>query len=418
MAFDRRDFLRIAGLTGLAVVTPFGALRATEPSKRKWLFVHAGGGWDPTSLCDPKGRDNEMDEDGVNHYFKGDIGTAGNIKYAPFAWNQEFFDRHYRRTLVINGVDTQTNNHSAGARHTWSGKLGEGYPALAALIASVQAKQKPMAFISNGGYDTTSGLIAPTRTGNIGAVNRLAHPFIIDVNDENSEQFHAPSTQTRLLEAMAKRRSHLERTFALPKAKATISQLYTARAGQNEVKRLSEFLPEEFHNGRIQQQAQVAIAAFRADIAQTANLSIGGFDTHANHDDAQGSALTKLMKGVSFIWDEAERQGIADDLVVMVSSDFGRTPGYNSGNGKDHWAVTSVLLMGSGIPGNKVIGETDERHRPKRIDPSTLAVSESGVRIEPKHIHRALRTLAGVESSEVAQKLFPLIGVENMPLLG
>ena len=28
-----------------------------------WIFMHAGGGWDPTHLCDPKGRANENEND-------------------------------------------------------------------------------------------------------------------------------------------------------------------------------------------------------------------------------------------------------------------------------------------------------------------------------------------------------------------
>lgn len=416
MKLDRRDFLRLTGAAGMALMLPTGPARAQGNDKRRWIFVHAGGGWDPTSLCDPKGRRNEEEENPMNYYFTGDIGTAGNIRYAPVAWNREFFEKHHRNTLVINGVDTQTNNHDAGVRHTWSGKLSEGYPALAALIAGVQAADKPMAFVTNGGYDRTQGLVAPTRTGNIGAVNRIAFPNSVDGNS-TGETYHSPRTMERIQQALKARRPHLEQTFQLPKAHHAISQLYTAQSGENEIRRLSEFLPEEFRDEGLQRQAQVVMAAFKADVAKTANLVIGGFDTHGNHDDSHFPRLDALMRGVDFIWEEAERQGIADDLVVMVGSDFGRTPGYNEGNGKDHWSITSVLLMGAGIPGNKVIGSTDERHSPHTVDVSSLERSDSGIRIEPKHIHRALRKLAGVADAPDAERLFPLVGAEDLPLL-
>ena len=426
---DRRDFMKIAGLAGLTVVTPaslFGLTpgrawaQSSEPGGPYWLFVHAGGGWDPTSLCDPKGAASEEEENPMNRYLAGDIGQAGNIRYAPVAWNREFFERNHQRTLVLNGVDTQTNSHDAGTRHTWSGKLGEGYPSLAALIAGLQARDRPMSFISNGGYDNSGGLVAPTRTGNIAAINRIAHPNALDGNPENG-LFHTAATQARIAEAMEKRRAHLRRSFELPKAHAGIDQLFTARVGRNEVKRLSEYLPAEFHAGRIQRQSQVAMAAFKAGIGKTANLTIGGFDTHGNHDDNHYPRMAELMEGVSFAWEEAERQGVADDLIVMVSSDFGRTPGYNDGNGKDHWSITSVLLMGKGIRGNRVIGKTDERHRPIPLDPETLqpaADPEKGIRIEPKHIHRALRKLAGINDDPKANSLFPLLDADDLNLLG
>lgn len=417
MKLDRREFLRLCGAAGLTLMAAPGAAMAQSGRETFWIFVHAGGGWDPTSLCDPKGRRTEEDESPVNNYFTDDIGEAGNIRYAPVAWNKEFFDKHHRRVLVLNGVDTQTNSHDAGTRHTWSGKLGEGYPALAALIAGVTSRDKPMAFLSNGGYDLTGGLVAPTRTGNIDAINRIAHPNAIDGNNPDAAQFHTTDTIDRIQAALARRREHLEDRLRLPKVHHAISQLYTARVGQNEVRRLSEYLPREFAGEPLKRQAQVALAAFKAGIGKTANLSIGGFDTHGNHDASHYPRLAELMQGVDFIWDEADRQGVADQLVVVVGSDFGRTPGYNDGNGKDHWSITSVLLMGKGIPGNKVIGTTDERHRPITLDPATLRPKEGGIRIEPIHIHLALRKLAGVDTADETRTLFPLVGAEELPLL-
>ena len=58
---------------------------------------------------------------------------AGNIRYAPFARNEAFFEKYYERILVINGVDAQTNSHTVGVVHNWSGRTSEGYPTATAL---------------------------------------------------------------------------------------------------------------------------------------------------------------------------------------------------------------------------------------------------------------------------------------------
>ena len=68
------------------------------------------------------------------------------------------------------------------------------------------------------------------------------------------------------------------------------------------------------------------------------------------------------------------------------------------------WAITSMMLMGDGIKGDRVIGGTDEGHNALKIDPATLAVSNSGISLKPGHIHRALRKLAGIDTSAPAQK--------------
>ncbi|MCK6571919.1 DUF1501 domain-containing protein [Myxococcota bacterium] len=419
---DRRNFLKLCGGAGLALMTPVwmrGAkaqARDAEAGGPFWLFFHAGGGWDPTSLCDPKGAARAEDPDAMNHYLAADIETAGNLKYAPVAENAAFFQKHYRRLMVINGLDTQTNSHDAGTRHVWSGKLAEGYPSLAALIAATVAEERPMAFISNGGYDYTAGLIAPTRTGNIGVLNRIAFPNRID-GEPDGAPFHTDATWARINKYQEQRQPYLTGAVNLPKAQNSVSQLFVARMGQNEVKRLSEFLPETFEQDELKRQAQVAIAGFKAGISQAANLSTGGFDTHGNHDDSHFPRLQTLMAGVDFAWAEAERQGVADNLVIVVGSDFGRTPGYNSGNGKDHWSISSMLLMGKGIPGNRVVGVTDERHSPLPLDPKTLKPAASGgIRIEPRHVHYHLRKMAGLAGDPNAEQTFPLLGTEDLPL--
>ena len=67
----RRDFLKAAAFAGLAVVTPWSltSRKAKAAEGYDGLFfinVNAGGGWDPTSHCDPKGRVDENQEEPIN----------------------------------------------------------------------------------------------------------------------------------------------------------------------------------------------------------------------------------------------------------------------------------------------------------------------------------------------------------------
>ncbi len=419
---SRRSFMKIASAAGLCLGS-FPTLAAAAEGKALapppyWLFVHAGGGWDPTILCDPKGAKDELEEDPVNHYFTDDILTAGNIKYAPIGDNDAFFQKHYKRTMVINGLDCTTNSHTVGTRNTWSGKLAEGYPALAALIATASAPDSPMSYVSFGGYDFTAGTVAPTRLGNLGLIRRIAHPNRIG-DESDSPLFHTDKTFARVMAAQQRRRDMLLGSNLLPKARKSVGQLFKARLGDNEIKALLQYMPEDVEDDQLRRQAQLSMVAFKAGLAKTSNMTLGGFDTHGDHDNRGESRMTQLLQGIDFAWDEAERLGIADDLIVVVGSDFARTPRYNSGNGKDHWSIGSMMLMGKGIPGNTVIGATTHRQEAVSVDPKTLkTVDSGGVRIECKHVHQSMRKLAGVRDHELVTSLFPLIGVEEMPLLG
>jgi len=109
---DRRDFIRIASWAGLTCVLPsaLDPLRSSAQSVSGsaytgtyWIFMHAGGGWDPTHLCDPKGRATANEDNPMGRFLKSDIRTAGNISYAPLGDDQTaldaFFQTHYQRLL-------------------------------------------------------------------------------------------------------------------------------------------------------------------------------------------------------------------------------------------------------------------------------------------------------------------------------
>jgi uncharacterized protein (DUF1501 family) len=319
----------------------------------------------------------------------------------------------------VNGVDTSTNGHDSGSRFVWSGKLSEGHPAIGALVAACKNRAAPMAFLSNGGYDLTSGLVAPTRSGNTNALSRIAFPWRINTADD-TRRFHTTETEERIVDAMRERtESKMAEKSRLPREVAAMNTLFTARIGENEVRRLTDFLPAQLDNSNnpLRRQAQLALASYRAGLSIAANLSIGGFDTHGNHDANHIPRLQMMLEGVDFLMSEAENAGIGDKVIVVLGSDFGRTPRYNGTNGKDHWSITSYMMMGPGIAGNRVIGATDPDHKPLTVNASTLAMDPSGIRITPEHIHRALRGHAEIKDHEYAVR-FPLSGVSDVPLFG
>ena len=108
------------------------------------LQIHAEGGWDVTSYCDPKV--NQPGERPITTWSETlDPVRVGGIEFAPFANNEWFVEKYHQQMLVINGVDLQTNSHTTGILHNWSGRNAAGYPALTALFAAHYAPTAPMA---------------------------------------------------------------------------------------------------------------------------------------------------------------------------------------------------------------------------------------------------------------------------------
>ena len=110
---------------------------------------------------------------------------------------------------------------------------------------------------------------------------------------------------------------------------------------------------------------------------------------------------------------------MADRLVVVMGSDFGRTISYNAGKGKGHWPIGSYVIMEKNAPfTNQVIGETDEGINAFPINPTTLERDNfDGVIIKPAHVHKALRKYLGIEDSEITQR-FPFNNTEDFDFFG
>lgn len=449
----RRTFLQAAGALGLTFFAPTNTRKAgAAPLFYNGPFfvqIHAGGGWDPTSFCDPKGGSGMMmDPNSINRtYTPQQIATAGPFSYAPLALtiqgtevysNKRFFEAHQGRLLVVNGLDTTTNNHDSGERTTWCGQTSEGYPSFAAMVAGTvnDSLHLPMPYLSYGGFDATEGLVPLTRAGSVGALQRIAYPIRTNPGDAKSSTYLTPETETRIARAQQERLSALQGN-ALPYSGRSMASLYLARSSDDGVAALAEKLAglkivsaQDFPDiaavagnlgglTNLMQQAQLATVAFSAGVAVSVNLSIGGFDTHSNHDTDQTEQLMLLFRGVDYLVSQLSAAGILDRTVIMMGSDFGRTPKYNAGNGKDHWNVTSMMFMGAGIPGGRLIGASDGGFKPKSVNPSTLATTDdpaAGKRIETKHVHRALRRLAKIDGHPFSAQ-YPLVG-EDMPLFG
>ena len=430
----RRTVLKgmLAGVAvaGSGLRLPF--VHAADYAGKLFVFVQADGGWDPTSFCDPKA--NTPDEPVINHWAEHDeIRQAGNIPYAPFANNRSFFEKHHERMLVINGVDAQTNSHTVGIVHNWSGRNSEGYPAMSALLAERFGQQMPVAYLSFGGYSDTGGLARYTRLNNANLLRNVARPAENSENPERRYVSEADWAAVRARQALDAERIASEPN--LMPGDTRNRRLYQASFASSEaLTAYADAIPNEadlepgvdyatasgntFHS-ELRRQAQLTVLAFKTGVAVSADLWLGGFDTHATHDPDHEWLLGNLTDSVDYLWDYAEEHGVADRMVVVMGSDFGRTNFYNSQDGKDHWPIGSFLVMEKNQSWtNRVVGETDGLHFAQRINPTTLERDDAnGTIIYPKHVHKALRRYLGIEDSPAAQR-FPFNNTEDFAFFG
>lgn len=80
----------------------------------------------------------------------------------------------------------------------------------------------------------------------------------------------------------------------------------------------------------------------------------GGFDTHAGQAANHGALLEQLAESVAAFLDDLQRDRLADRVVVMTFSEFGRTVEENGRRGTDHGSAAPVFVAGGKVRGGLI----------------------------------------------------------------
>jgi len=89
-------------------------------------------------------------------------------------------------------------------------------------------------------------------------------------------------------------------------------------------------------------------------------VSYGSWDHHQNLKKGVADQLPQFDQAYAALIADLAASGQLDETLVIVSTDFGRTPKMNSAGGRDHWAKCfSVALAGGGVKKGLVHGTSD-----------------------------------------------------------
>ena len=452
---DRRRFIKLSTAAGLALATPLNrhALASEDLapfSGPYWITINLAGAWDSTLFCDPKGDVTDGSGNGVInqcydrsaigvHQFNGvDLPLAPGIRlngsddsyyhHVPMMGGAptHIIDHLAQRGLtIINGIDAGLTNHRFGEQMAMAGSTKADFPTFAAMVAYQRLVDRPdrngpMPLLSFGGYDGTGNLLPATRLNKLDVLRKITNPDSFGAGGVDTP-IHRGTTQALIDAASGARQLRLERSVRLPKRFDAMSQLFVARAKEQHVgELLNNFDFAEFESlSDMRKQAYVALRAFQSGLSVSANLILNGWDTHSKNDLYQTNKMSVLFRALTYIKDAAEQLGIADQLNIVVGSDFGRTPHYSSvGNpesGKDHHPVTSWMSMlwhENRDSGLRLVGSTDDGILARPLDDQLMPTGAGeGTVLTPGLLHKNLRRLAGIEGT-MLDGSFPLSGSE------
>ncbi|MCP3690752.1 MAG: DUF1501 domain-containing protein, partial [Planctomycetaceae bacterium] len=87
----------------------------------------------------------------------------------------------------------------------------------------------------------------------------------------------------------------------------------------------------------------------------------GSWDAHSSLQANHSKNAMAVDQPIGGLLEDLDRRGLLDETLVIFASEFGRTPGSQSGNGRDHHIFGfSVWMAGGGLKRGVVHGATDE----------------------------------------------------------
>ncbi|MGD2017923.1 MAG: DUF1501 domain-containing protein [Planctomycetota bacterium] len=116
-------------------------------------------------------------------------------------------------------------------------------------------------------------------------------------------------------------------------------------------------------------------------------VSLGSWDMHQRISRGMGQQFPAVDRAFAALVADLDERGLLDSTLVLLTTEFGRTPKLNPTGGRDHWPrVFSVVMAGGGVKRGYVHG---------RSDATASEVEEKAV--GPEDLARTIYTLIGVD---------------------
>ncbi|HEY5927049.1 MAG TPA: DUF1501 domain-containing protein [Kofleriaceae bacterium] len=402
---NRRDLFKYTGAAAaLGMLSPARKLVAAESTAPKRLvMVLAQGGWDVTYALDPKVQNVRCDVP------VGAIRRFGNLDIFTDASRPNvtaFFTKYAGVSAVVRGISVSSVAHQECLKRMSTGTRSEVNPDMAAIVAHDNGNALPLPYLILG--DTAyTGQFAGS-AGRVGSTNQII--ALLDPAQAYQTNGRAPLATTNPEDAILQKY-----------ANATADRMKATRGalGYNR-KRVDDFV-ESIRRGKALQgvragfgargrvlsltnQVELALDALEQDISQSVMLNTRlGWDTHDANTDQAGfhettfAGLTLLLDGLAARPGRQTGTTMLDDTIVVCYSEFSRTPKLNAVMGKDHWPVTSALVMGAGVKGGRGYGATNEAVEAETVDFATGARSATGMTLMSNHFCAGVLKAAGID---------------------
>ncbi len=383
---NRRDLIRVGWLGGLglslgAFLKMEAAAQAAEPTKKveakakSVIHIYLQGGFAHMDSFDPK-------PDAPAEY-------RGVLSPVETKLKGVYFSEHMAKTAavadkmtVVRSMTHTEVDHSRGEHSMFTGYRPSPalvYPSVGSVTAHELGVRNDMPpyivvptagsqYMGNGYLSNQYGPFAlgtdPGRPGF--TVRDLTMPKGVDQarfdsRKEWKELVDDHLAKTEKDDQLAAMDSFYQRAYGML-ASPTVRDAFSLKTETEETKKLYGMAgltgPLAFRNGG---SARMLIARRLVEAgARFVSVTFGTWDTHAYHYKGIETQMPALDIALAGLISDLDQRGLLDSTLVVVNSEFGRTPKINAGGGRDHWPrVFSMVMAGGGIKRGQVYGASD-----------------------------------------------------------
>ena len=417
----RRQLLQGALASGLGLSLPRRARAEVSAADRKFLFVFAQGGWDPTRVLAPMFDSASVDmEPSAARSSQGDLSWVSHPDRPSV---DAFFEAEASRSVVFNGVMVRSIAHDICTMLALTGTTSGLTPDWPAILgaAAADAYTLPHLVMSGPSFPGDLGT-AVARTGTNGQLEALLSGEIVESSDLPTARFSGPVES--LLDRYLARRSGARAQGARAALEQELATAFDQSVQRAIALKDLRYTMDFSGAASLEAQGEVAIEALSLGVSRCVTLAspvvAGGtasWDTHADNDDEQSPLWEDLFAGLGRLVATLRAtpgvvgDTLADETVLVVLSEMGRTPRLNAFNGKDHWPYTSVLVWGDGLDGGRTVGEYDDEMFGLGVDPDSTEASATAQLLSAEAVGATLLALGDVDPDPYVSGVKPIEGL-------
>lgn len=383
---NRRQFITTTGAALGAHCLPLGAESSGSTLFRgkaqHVISLWLGGGmsqidtFDPKAVGDPKAKRAGSFYESISTAVEGVRVCEHLAKTAPLLDRMTIL-----RTVNHNVVD----EHAAAVNRMHTGRAVSGtviYPSLGSIIAHERgaaaesappyvvvgypsATRGPGFLGAKAGYlyltETgrgPAGLSLPSGLGNERAARRESYLAALQKSGQGSADTRLADYDAAIEQSLRLSGPEFNRVFRLEEERADLRNAYGGEFGQRCL--LARRLVEK--------------GVRFIEVSHNLNFINGaGWDIHNNGILKQHELIRELDSALATLVQDLEERNLLDKTIVMVSSEFGRPPEFDSGGGRGHQGKAfSCVLAGGGLRHCGAYGETDELSKKVVSDPVSV----------------------------------------------